>query len=66
MPRRTLSLKREVLQELSDADLHVVAGGTVPQTWYSCLDYLSCNVLGCVLRDTAIVTTAIHLTGVCD
>lgn len=69
MTRRTLSLKREVLNELTAADLAVVAGAagdSVPQTWYSCLDYLSCNVLGCVLRDTAIVTTAVHLTGICD
>jgi len=63
--RRTLSLRREVLRELSDADLNVVAGGTVPQTWYSCLDFLSCNVLQCATRDVQVVTYTLSLEPQC-
>jgi hypothetical protein len=53
--RRTLSLKREVLQELTAADLTAIAGAAPPQTtklaetMYSCLAYISCNVLQCVV-----------------
>jgi hypothetical protein len=44
MPLRRLSLKREVLQELSPADLTGVAGAgtTTGATGISCLDYISC------------------------
>lgn len=61
---RRLSLKREVLQELSTADLTAVVGAAPPditdikdiaQTAYSCLAYISCNILACVIRqDTRI------------
>lgn len=59
--RRTLSLKREVLQELSAADLQVVAGGTktvaqdttkAAETLYSCLAFVSCAIPFCLLRDS--------------
>lgn len=58
MPRRTLSLKREVLNELTAADLAVVAGAAPPQTTkvietaYSCLAYISCAVPFCLLNQT--------------
>ena len=45
---RTLTLKRDVLQELSSDELAGVAGGTtagtktVLDTMYSCLTYQSC------------------------
>ena len=48
---RRLSLKREVLQELADADLVAVGGAAGPataeanQTAYSCLHYVSCAYL---------------------
>jgi uncharacterized MAPEG superfamily protein len=51
MPRRTLTLQREVLQELTAADLEVVAGGTkVQQTLYSCMAFISCAIPFCLLR----------------
>jgi hypothetical protein len=53
--RRTLSLKREVLQELADNDLQVVgAAGTIPDTMYSCLAYVSCDLLRCVVENTLV------------
>ena len=50
--RRTLSLKREVLQELTATDLHAVVGGqpTGDQTNVSCLDYISCWAWQCLPR----------------
>jgi hypothetical protein len=64
MPRRTLSLKREVLAELTAADLAIVAGAAPPNpttivnvrdTLYSCYAYISCNVIGCVLDKTDVI-----------
>jgi hypothetical protein len=48
--RRTLTLKREVLQELSPADLNGVVGAaiTTGNTGISCLDYVSCWVWQCL------------------
>ncbi len=43
---RTLSLKRDVLQELSTDELDAVVGGTL--TAISCLTYVSCLVLACL------------------
>jgi hypothetical protein len=53
---RTLSLKRTVLHELTADELGAVGGadGSI-----SCLDYLSCNPLDCVLRYTLIVRTIV-------
>jgi hypothetical protein len=48
---RRLSLRRDVLQELTVSDLAAVDGGA-RQTMYSCLDYVSCYALQCVVRDT--------------
>lgn len=52
MPVRRLALKREVLQELSASDLVAVGGAAPPdttivvgETWYSCLAYVSCDML---------------------
>jgi hypothetical protein len=56
--RRTLSLKREVLAELTAADLAHVAGAAPPETTkvietaYSCLAFISCAIPFCLLRDT--------------
>ena len=42
MARRTLSLRREALSELTDADLHAVAGAAVPtQPAGACFEALS-------------------------
>jgi hypothetical protein len=51
MQPRRLTLKREVLQQLSDADLSAIAGAAWPdttkvaETAYSCLMYISCAFL---------------------
>ena len=53
MNSRRLTLKREVRQELSAADLAAVAGAAEPittivevaETMYSCLHYISCAFL---------------------
>lgn len=50
--RRTLSLKRESLHELTASDLASVVGGKLTETCYSCLAYISCNILQCVAKDT--------------
>ena len=42
---RTLSLKRETLQDLTPAELGAVVGGN---TNISCLDYISCFPWQCV------------------
>ena len=75
--RRTLSLKREVLRELTDADLTIVNGAAPPQTTtvtdvirtgntdYSCLDYISCNQLACVIRDATDITERLVATVKC-
>lgn len=44
---RRLSLKKDVLQELTTAELGSVAGGA---TEFSCLDYISCFPWQCVTR----------------
>lgn len=78
MPRRTLSLKREVLAELTAPDLAIVNGAAPPKTTtatevtgvantaYSCWAYISCNALACVVRDaTDIVVTVVKPTVAC-
>lgn len=45
---RTLSLKRDVLQELTSGELGAVAGGTTGGTEASCLDYISCWAFQCL------------------
>jgi hypothetical protein len=62
MPARRLTLKREVLQELSANDLSAVGGAAGPvtttivgvgETMYSCLAYISCAFLNtCFAPDT--------------
>ena len=53
MPRRTLSLKREALSELTPAELASVAGGKLTETCYSCMAFISCAVPFCLIdRDT--------------
>jgi hypothetical protein len=53
--RRTLSLKREALQELTAADLAVVAGGgTIPATLYSCMAFISCAIPFCLVAPTSL------------
>lgn len=47
MPRK-LSLKRDVLQELSSEELGDVVGGT-RETLYSCYAYISCDIVNCLL-----------------
>jgi hypothetical protein len=49
---RTLSLKREVLQELTPAELTGLAGAGTPTrpTGASCLDYISCWALQCLAK----------------
>ena len=47
MPRK-LSLKRDVLQELTPQELGVVVGGT-RDTLYSCMAYVSCDIVNCLL-----------------
>jgi hypothetical protein len=56
MPRRTLSLKREVLAELSDADLQVVGGAAndTKQTLYSCLEFITCAIPFCLIPRTLV------------
>ena len=44
---RTLTLKRDVLQELSTDELSEIVGGTV--TAFSCLTYISCFVTACLI-----------------
>lgn len=55
---RRLTLKRDVLQELTSNDLAAVAGGTRPEirdTLYSCLHYISCAFLHtCYVPRTAL------------
>jgi hypothetical protein len=47
--RRTLTLKRDVLQELTTADLNAVVGGLpTGVTGISCLAYVSCWVADCL------------------
>jgi len=54
MTRRTLSLKREVLQEITSSDLSLVGGAarSDTETMYSCLAYVSCDILRCVAENT--------------
>ncbi len=47
MPRK-LSLKRDVLQELTPHELSGVAGGRDTNTCISCLDYISCWLADCL------------------
>jgi hypothetical protein len=44
---RTLSLKREQVQELSTDELRGVVGGG--ETMYSCMAYISCDIVNCLL-----------------
>jgi hypothetical protein len=56
---RSLALRREVLAELADVDLGGVAGGggTILNTCFSCLTYVSCNPVACLVptRDDSCV-----------
>jgi hypothetical protein len=55
MPRRTLSLKREALLELTPADLAGVAGGKISDvTCISCMTFISCYITDCIARDTVL------------
>lgn len=47
---RKLSLKRDVLQELTTGELTGVVGGTF-ETAYSCLDYVTCDIVRCYVSD---------------
>ena len=48
---RTLSLKREALQELTTAELAGVAGGAQTEwSCHSCMTYVSCYMTDCVTR----------------
>ncbi len=51
--RRTLTLKREAVRELADAELGAV-NGAQQQTQYSCLDYITCGGLQCYLSRAGI------------
>lgn len=60
---RKLSLKREVLTSLTDADLDAVAGAqpktldgctTTLNTCFSCLTYISCNPAACTFTITVL------------
>lgn len=51
---RRLTLKRDVLRELTDADLGLVGGGApeptkIPDTLYSCYDWVSCHIGECLV-----------------
>lgn len=46
MNSRKLSLKRDVLQDITPDELVSVAGGG---TQFSCLDYISCGIVECLL-----------------
>ncbi len=45
---RKLSLKRDVLQELTSAELTGVVAGT-KDTMYSCMTFISCYITDCLL-----------------
>ena len=52
---RKLTLKRDVLQELSSDDLNLVVGGT-RDTLFSCYTFVSCNILECLVdRATTLI-----------
>lgn len=52
MTDRKLALRREVVTELSDADLRAVAAGEgTTDTWFSCLTFISCNPLQCLISE---------------
>lgn len=68
MNARRLTLRREVLLELTQPQLAAVNGAapppvttvvTIVNTDFSCLDYISCNPLACVIRDATTTTTAV-------
>lgn len=46
---RTLSLKKDVLQELTTDELRGVVAGT-RDTLYSCMDFVSCDIVNCLLE----------------
>jgi hypothetical protein len=54
---RTLTLKRDVLTELSADELTGVVAGTL-ETAYSCLDYVSCHIVDCLVGPTSKVLGA--------
>lgn len=66
MNSRKLSLKREVLADLADADLHGLAGGTkttttvVRDTLYSCLHFESCKVPFCMIDRETLVPCVVN------
>jgi hypothetical protein len=46
--KRSLVLRRDVLRSLTEDELGGIAAGTFG-TAYSCLDYVSCYLLDCLL-----------------
>ena len=44
---KRLRLHRETIKILSEADLRRAAGAGLSNTCYSCLTYVSCNLLDC-------------------
>lgn len=66
MQVRRLTLKREVLQELSNADLVMIGGGAPPEitkvaeTMYSCLAYISCHILQCIVVDDTVLECIVN------
>ena len=49
---RKLTLKRDVLQELSSDELSGVVAGTTKETMYSCMTYISCYITDCLVDRT--------------
>lgn len=66
MNQRKLSLKREVLTDLSDAQLRDLAGGTKttttvnPDTIYSCMTFVSCAIPFCMINRETLVPCIVN------
>ena len=48
---RRLRLSRETLRNIGTDDMSRAAGGKLTQTCYSCLTYVSCDFVRCVVTD---------------
>ena len=48
--QRKLGLKREVVAEIADADLRVIAAAA-PNQGFSSLTYVSCHITDCILSE---------------